>query len=308
MNFEKLKCFYTVARNSSLTKGAEELKLDPSKVEATISELERELRSILFNRHQGMWTLTFQGQFLFRKTRVILSEIESTRSVLQENDQDELSGPLRVTTTNSLASLWIAPHIKGFLNKYPRVNFAIYPQDGEIDVSLGETDICIRPLIPEGQNLIQHYIMTWHVGLYASQDYIKQFGKPNTLRELDNHRIITLGYESNTVPYKNINWHLSIGKRPDEMPREPYMRIRSLSALIDCTLIGLGISALSKELPIIRQQRLVRVLPEVEGPEVDIFYIYPKFMANSRKVVAFRDHLAESVRRETEISKKVLVN
>lgn len=308
MNFDKLKCFYTVAKNSSLTKGAKELSLDPTKLEATISELERELRTILFNRHQGMWTLTFQGQFLFRKTRVILGEIESTRSVLQESDADELSGPLRVTTTNSLASLWIAPHIKGFLNKHPKVNFAIYPKDGDVDISLGGSDVCIRPLVPEGQNLIQHYIMTWHVGLYASPEYIKEFGKPTTLRELDNHRIITLGYESNAVPYKDINWHLSIGKRPDEMPREPFMRIRSLSALIDCTLSGIGISALSEELPIIRQQRLVRLLPEVTGPEVDIFYIYPKFMANSRKVITFRDYLADSVRHETGKSKKLMVH
>ena len=308
MNFEKLKYFYIVARNSSVQKGATELDMPPEKLEGIISEFEREIRTILFNRHQGMWTLTLQGQFLFRKARVILAEIEATRNVLEESDKDDLSGPLRIITTNSLASLWISQHLNGFLTKYPKVNFAIYPQDGDVDVSLGESDVCIRPLAPEGQNLIQHYIMTWHVGLYASPDYLKQFGTPKSLKDLDDHRIITLGYESNVTPYKDVNWHLSIGKRPDEMPREPFLRIRSLPALIDCTLNGIGISALSEELPMIRQRRLIRILPEVNGPEVDIFFIYPKFMANSRKVLAFRDHLITSVKRESELTQKALVH
>ncbi|UNM05739.1 MAG: LysR family transcriptional regulator [Holosporaceae bacterium] len=308
MNFDKLRYFYIVARNSSLQKGAEELSMAPEKLEAIISEFEREIRNILFNRHQGMWTLTLQGQFLFRKARAILSEVESARSVLEENDKDEISGTLRVMTTNSLASLWIAQHLKDFISKYPSVNFAIYPQDGEVDLSLGESDVCIRPLAPDGQNLIQHYIMTWHVGLYASPEYIKQFGMPKNIRDLDNHRILSLGYESNVAPYKDTNWNLTVGRRPDEMPREPYMRIQSLPAIIDCTLNGIGIAALSKELPIIHQKRLVRVLPEVDGPEVDIFYIYPKFMANSRKVLTFRDHLISRVRQEHEMHKKFLVH
>ena len=50
MNFDKLKYFYIVARNSSLQKGAEELSMAPEKLEAIISEFEREIRNILFNR------------------------------------------------------------------------------------------------------------------------------------------------------------------------------------------------------------------------------------------------------------------
>jgi DNA-binding transcriptional LysR family regulator len=307
MNFDKLKAFYIVARHSSLQKGAEELSLSEEALDKIISDFEKESKTIFFNRRQEMWTLTLQGQFLFRKARVILSEIESVRSVLEEDDKDELSGTLKVITTTGLGSLWIAHYIKDFLTTHPAMRLAIYPQDREVDITLGEGDVAIRPLIADGQNLIQHYIMTWHVGLYASPEYIKKFGEPQSLADLDNHRIITLGYE-NITPYKDINWMLTIGKRPDEMPREPYLRFQALPALIDCALSGLGISALSKELPIIKQNRLVRVLPEVQGPEVDIFFIYPKFMANSKKILAFRDYLVASIRRDSEIQEEAFVH
>lgn len=307
MNFDKLKAFYLVARHSSLQKGAEELEMESSDVEKLISAFEQEIKTILFNRRQEMWTLTLQGQFLFRKARIILSEIESVRSVLEENDNEELSGTLKIATTNGLGSLWISHYIKSFLEAHPAIQLAIYPQDRDVDVTLGEADIAIRPLIPDAQNVIQHYMMTWHVGLYASPAYIKKFGEPQSLADLDNHRLITLGYE-NITPYKDVNWMLTIGRRPDEMPREPYLRIQALQAVIDCALEGIGIASLSRELPIIRQGRLVRVLPEIKGPEVDIFFIYPKFMANSKRILAFRDYLVTQIRQEMDSRDKQYVH
>ncbi|MFN7662176.1 MAG: LysR substrate-binding domain-containing protein [Alphaproteobacteria bacterium] len=307
MNFDKLKAFYLVARHSSLQKGAEELEMESSDVEKLISAFEQEIKTILFNRRQEMWTLTLQGQFLFRKARIILSEIESVRSVLEENDNEELSGTLKIATTNGLGSLWISHYIKSFLEAHPAIQLAIYPQDRDVDVTLGEADIAIRPLIPDAQNVIQHYMMTWHVGLYASPAYIKKFGEPQSLADLDNHRLITLGYE-NITPYKDVNWMLTIGRRPDEIPREPYLRIQALQAVIDCALEGIGIASLSRELPIIRQGRLVRVLPEIKGPEVDIFFIYPKFMANSKRILAFRDYLVTQIRQEMDSKEKQYVH
>lgn len=307
MNFDKLKAFYIVARHSSLQKGAEELDVPPTDVDKLISSFEKDIRTILFNRRQEMWTLTLQGQFLFRKARIILSEVESVRCVLEENDKDDLSGTLKIVTTHNLASLWISQYLAGFLEKNPAIQLAVYPQDREIDVTLGEGDIAIRPLIPDGQNLIQHYMMTWHVGLYASPQYLKKLGIPQSLEDLDNHRLITMGYE-NITPYKDANWMLTIGKRPDEIPREPYLRIQALQAVIDCALEGIGIASLSRELPIIRQGRLVRVLPEIKGPEVDIFFIYPKFMANSKRILAFRDYLVNQIRQEITAKEKTFIH
>jgi DNA-binding transcriptional LysR family regulator len=298
MNFDKLRAFFMVARYSSLQKGAEELGMSAVDLEALITALEKETKTLLFNRREELWTLTLQGQFLFRKARIILSEIESVRSVLEE--KDSFSGNLRIVTTYSLTSLWIGKYIPGFLEQYPDIRLSIYPQDREIDVSLGEGDVAIRPLVPDGQNIVQHYLMTWHVGLYASHAYIKTFGHPKSLDDLDNHRLITLGHEG-IKPYKDINWLLTAGKRPDEMPREPYLRINAAQPVIDCALNGLGIASLAKELPIIKQGRLVPVLPEIRGPEVDIFFICPQILANSKKILALKDYLMDRIRQETEM-------
>lgn len=277
----------------------------PHDLEALITSLEKETKALLFNRREELWTLTMQGQFLFRKARIVLSEIELVRSVLEE--KDAISGNLRIITTYSLTSLWIGKYIPGFLSQYPDIRLSIYPHDREVDVSLGEGDVAIRPLIPDGQNIIQHYLMTWHVGLYASPAYIEKFGHPKSLDDLDKHRLITLGHE-NIKPYKDVNWILTYGRRPDEMPREPYLRINALQPVIDSTIGGLGISSLAEELPIVKQGRLVRILPEVRGPEVDIFFICPQILANSKKILALKDYLTEKVRQESETKEIVRIH
>jgi DNA-binding transcriptional LysR family regulator len=36
---------------------------------------------------------------------------------------------------------------------------------------------------------------------------------------------------------------------------------------------------------------LVRILPELKGPKVDVFFVYPEELRNSKRVAVFRDFL-----------------
>ena len=65
---------------------------------------------------------------------------------------------------------------------------------------------------------------------------------------------------------------------------------------------------MAEELPIVKQGRLVRVLPEVRGPEVDIFFICPQILANSKKILALKEYLTEKVRQESEIRESVHIH
>jgi len=44
---------------------------------------------------------------------------------------------------------------------------------------------------------------------------------------------------------------------------------------------------------------LVRVLPEVEGPRIDAYFVYPEELRNSKRIQVFRDFLLRKVA-ETE--------
>lgn len=291
MNIDKLKAFYNVARLGSLERAAEELECGVATIIDQVSDLEKELKGTFFTRKGLNWSLTPNGQILCRKARTILSEIESTRRLVTDDIQSP-SGVLRIVMTKNLAALWAPQFLKDFTDEHPDIRLRITSDDSELDVALGKTDIMIRPMIEPSDDIVQEYLMTWHVGLYASYKYIERFGTPKTIQDLDQHRLLSLN-PSRTPAYHQAYWYLTFGKMNNEPPRDPFMSIDSLPALIDCVVQGMGITALSAELPIIKQGRLIQVLPEIVGPQVDIYYIYSRALYKSPRVRLFGEYLRE---------------
>jgi DNA-binding transcriptional LysR family regulator len=53
---------------------------------------------------------------------------------------------------------------------------------------------------------------------------------------------------------------------------------------------GLGIGVLP-DYTMAENQDLVRVLPDLKGPKVEVFFVYPEELRNSKRVAVFRDFL-----------------
>ena len=45
----------------------------------------------------------------------------------------------------------------------------------------------------------------------------------------------------------------------------------------------------------IASQNLVRVLPELQGPRIDAYFVYPEELRNSKRIQVFRDFLLRKV-------------
>jgi DNA-binding transcriptional LysR family regulator len=46
-------------------------------------------------------------------------------------------------------------------------------------------------------------------------------------------------------------------------------------------------------------QGLVQILPEVKAPKVDVFFVYPEELRNSKRVAVFRDFLLAHIAEKT---------
>ena len=53
---------------------------------------------------------------------------------------------------------------------------------------------------------------------------------------------------------------------------------------------GLGIGALP-DFVVVQNPDLVRVLPDLKSPKVDVYFVYPDELRNSKRVAVFRDFL-----------------
>jgi DNA-binding transcriptional LysR family regulator len=125
----------------------------------------------------------------------------------------------------------------------------------------------------------------WH--LYASAEYLKKNGVPQRAEDLDAHKLVLFGDYRPPVP--DINWLAEVGRRPGN-PRRASLEVNNAQAVVLAIRSGLGIGAVSDFLTH-EVEDLVRVLPELKSPKVDVFFVYPEELRNSKRVAVFRDFL-----------------
>ena len=291
MDWDKLRVFHAVAEAGSFTHAGEALNLSQSAVSRQISALEESLNVPLFHRHARGLILTEQGELLFRTAREVFAKLAMTEAMLTES-KDRPKGPLKVTTTVSFGSAWLAPRVREFTDLYPEIQVSLVVDDSELDLSMREADVAIRMSPPRQPDLVQRHLMTVRYYVYASPEYLKRFGTPQKPEDLDKHRLIVYGQDARP-PVRNVNWLWEAGARPGH-ERRPIFMVNNVNAILRAVESGLGVAALP-DFMAEETANLIRVLPEVSGPEVEAYFVYPEELRSSKRIAVFRDFLLRKV-------------
>ena len=191
MDWDKLKVFHAAAEAGSFTHAGEQLGLSQSAVSRQVSALEQELTVSLFHRHARGLILTEQGDLLFRTAHDVFMQLQAARAKLTDS-RERPSGDLKVTTTPGVGVNWLIPRLGEFTSLYPEIRISLIVTDEELDLSMREADVAIRTRKPTQPDLIQRKLFAMGFHAYCSPEYIKRFGTPRTLDDLDSHRIIML--------------------------------------------------------------------------------------------------------------------
>ncbi|MCW5697571.1 MAG: LysR family transcriptional regulator [Bauldia sp.] len=292
MDWDKLRVFRAAARAGSFTRAGEDLGMSQSAVSRQVSALEHDLKVPLFHRHARGLLLTEPGDLLYRTANEVLARLEAVQGELRDS-RERPSGTLRVTSTVGLGSTWLTDRVHQFLELYPDISLELILENEELDLSMRQADVALRLHKPSQPDLIQRRLFTVHFHIYASRAYLDRHGTPQTLEDLDRHRIITFGLP---VPgyLRDVNW-LEMAGRTRGNPRHPTLRINSVVALRSAVQNGAGIASLPDYL-MASDSTLVRLLPDVETPSLATYFVYPSELKNSARIVAFRDFIIDKAR------------
>ena len=184
MDWDKLKVFHAAAEAGSFTHAGEQLGLSQSAVSRQVSALEQELSVSLFHRHARGLILTEQGDLLFRTAHDVFMQLQAARAKLTDS-RERPSGDLKITTTPGVGINWLIPRLGEFTALYPEIRISLIVTDEELDLSMREADVAIRTRKPTQPDLIQRKLFAMGFHAYCSPDYIKRFGTPRTLEELE---------------------------------------------------------------------------------------------------------------------------
>lgn len=288
LDWEKLRLFETVADAGSFTEAARRLHMSQPALSRQVQALEDALGAKLFHRHARGLAMTHEGEQLHTATHDMSELLERSRQRI-EASRAKPSGEIRLTTTVSFGSTWLARQLGDFLDAYPEITVSLILADHDVDLAKREADVAIRFHAPHQSDLIQKPLVPIRHRLCASPAYLARFGEPRTVEELAGHRLLAYGPAA-PEGLKGINVLLELGH--DGPPRVPALAINNSFGVLQAVEAGAGIAALPSYL--IRFSGKVRpILPQVEGATFRTYFVYPSELRKSVRVAALRDFLVQ---------------
>ena len=286
LDWEKLRLFDAVAEAGSFTEAARRLHMSQPALSRQIAALEESLGAKLFHRHARGLAMTHEGEQLRSATADMQERVDRAAQAIDAS-RDRPTGIIRLTTTVSFGSTWLARQLGDFLDLYPDISVHMQLTDQDLDLAKREADVAIRFHRPFQAELMQKPLTGIRHFLCASPDYLARHGVPRTVADLDGHRLLAYGDAAPDF-LKGINWALELGH--EGAPREAALTINNSHGVLQAVEAGAGIAALPSYL--IRFSGRVRVvLPDVEGPVFRTFFTYPAELRRSVRIAALRDFL-----------------
>jgi len=136
-----LKAFEAVARNSSVSKAADELSVTSAAVSQQIKILETYFGRALFRRMaRGLAPTEEAREFLIEVSKALDGLVSASERMRKVHHV----GSVRISVLPSLATRWLAPRIGRFNFRFPNIRLTIVSEMTPVDFSRSDFDLAIR--------------------------------------------------------------------------------------------------------------------------------------------------------------------
>ncbi|MBL8565046.1 MAG: LysR family transcriptional regulator [Hyphomicrobiaceae bacterium] len=294
MDWDKLRIFHAAAEAGSFTHAGEALHMSQSAVSRQVSALEKDLEIVLFHRHARGLVLTEQGEMLYRTVAEVMIKLHTVETLLADTTTKP-SGDLRISAPIGLGTVWLTQRLKEFMELYPEIRIELILSDDQIDLSMRAADVAIWTREPEQGDLIRRPLFSMKVRAYASTQYVRRFGAPESLSALDRHRVVS--YAGQPAQHLAALTWIETAGRNGQPPRVPVLRANSVVALKYAVRTGIGIGMIPDYM-VEEETDLVTVLTEIDPPTLPFLFVYPEELKTSKKVQVLRDFLVSKSRHQ----------
>ncbi len=189
----ELRVFLAVAKAKSFNRAAEELCMNQPTVSRQVRRLQDVVGSQLVVSSQNNIRLTSKGREL-AETLIALDEklFEISHDLRVESKDAE--GLVRVSVTEALAGLFIAPSLPVFSDQYPKIQLHIRNPTSLTAFRDNQTDIMVG-YAPVHGGVASRALGFVHLVPQASRSYVERYGMP-TRSNLESHFFLDTEYYS----------------------------------------------------------------------------------------------------------------
>ncbi len=292
MDWDKLRIFHAAAEAGSFTHAGDALRMSQSAVSRQVSALEKELGVALFHRHARGLVLTEQGELLFHTATDVMNKLHTAETLLSDATSKP-AGELKITAPVGLGTVWVTQQLREFIELYPDIRVELLLADEHLDIAMRQADVAIWLHEPEQPDLIRRQLTSLPIRAFASTHYVRRFGAPRSLAELDEHRFISYG--GAPIAHLSAIRFLETAGLNGKEARQPVLRVNSVVAIKYAIRSGIGIGLIPEYLTE-ETSELVPVLDDVQLPKLPLIFVYPEELKTAKKIQVLRDFLVTKAR------------
>lgn len=181
--------FTEVAKRQSFSEVAHRLDLPRSTVTSAIQQLETHYGVRLFHRTTRKVSLTQDGQRILPECQNLLFDYEQLEQLIQMQKQ-HYRGTLKISMPSRIVHQVIIPELSDFYHRYPDIHLQLNSSDDMTDLIEKGIDCVVRVGELDSSSLIARLIGHLVMVNCASPHYLEQYGTPEQLEDLSQHKLI----------------------------------------------------------------------------------------------------------------------
>ncbi len=167
MDWDDMRVFLAVAREQSFSGAARRLGVQHSTVSRRLRLMEDRLGTELLERNNTSFELSEAGEELLTTAERVESEVFRYESRLGGLDSGE-TGALRVATVNSLAETILMPMLSRFSTDHPRIQVLLEVSNDYVSLSKRDADVAVRLTNDPGETLHGTKLATVASAVYSA--------------------------------------------------------------------------------------------------------------------------------------------
>ena len=287
-----LELLVEIADTGSLAKAAKELRIHHATAFRRLCDLEKRAGALMFERLPHGYVPTPAAHKLLASARRLRVEMRNFDAQLREFDTED-APPLRVTTSDGLASSFLPPLLRFFHEAHPDVAVDLVVENRILSVADRQVDIALRPAREVSGDMVCRRVAAMGYTLYASKEYLRRCGSldPNA-PNFKGHSIC--GFSESVAYFTTAKW-LQRHARDARVAAQ----CNSLTTMQGMARTGMCIAAL----PCIlgnRDPQLVPLMPPIEAMQTSLWVCTHKRLRKVARVRLFLDFVYAAIEEQKE--------
>ena len=292
--FDDIVLFIHIVQSRGLAAAARQLQLPAATVTRRLQKLENSVGCQLIHRSARQFKLTADGEMYYQAYAELAHQLQTTAREL-DKDMQQISGRLKVLAPTNISNGILQPMWSAFLKAYPEIQLHLELNNQKDDLLMSQADIALRIGPQSDSNLYQKRLGSIATILVAGPQYIQQHGAPKTLEDLSQHRLISITALE--------QWQLKNQQTVKQQTLQPetntVVNDVSLACQMACDDLGIALLPMSEIESELENKRLIRVLTPWQGPDRDIYAVWPSGRLLTAKAKCLRDFMQSFIEQES---------